>query len=372
MPRIDIIRESAIERTGRVAQVEGMFDMSAAKKSCEKWSIDFDLPDEWSIGVIVGPSGCGKTTFAREVFSQELCEGFEWAQDKSVLDGFPEDMSIKDIVRLLSSVGFSSTPSWLRPFRVLSTGEQFRVNVARALAESEDITVIDEFTSVVDRTVAQVGSAAVAKAVRRRGQKFIAVTCHYDVLDWLEPDWVLQPHLNEMQRGSHRRPPIELTIRRVHRSAWELFRKHHYLDTSIHNAAQCFCAFIGDVPVAFSAWIHFPAKFSAKRGHRLVTLPDYQGVGIGYTLEDYTASAWTALGHRALSTTSHPAMIGQRNRNPAWKMTAKPRRNRRSKGSKMALTFRNTCASQRYVASFRYVGKPLDRELAARLVGAVK
>lgn len=66
-------------------------------------------------------------------------------------------MGIKDIVGLLSSVGFSSPPSWVRPFRVLSTGEQFRVTMARTLAEMPDLAVVDEFTSVVDRTVARPG-----------------------------------------------------------------------------------------------------------------------------------------------------------------------------------------------------------------------
>ena len=60
---------------------------------------------------------------------------------------------------------------WLRPFHVLSNGEQFRATIARALAESakgRELVVIDEFTSVVDRTVAQIGSAAIAKTIRRR------------------------------------------------------------------------------------------------------------------------------------------------------------------------------------------------------------
>ncbi len=77
-------------------------------------------------------------------------------------------MAIKEITALLSSVGFSSPLAWLRPFEGLSIGERFRVTMARALAETRDLTVIDELTSVVDRTVAQIGSAAIAKTVRRR------------------------------------------------------------------------------------------------------------------------------------------------------------------------------------------------------------
>ena len=60
------------------------------------------------------------------------------------------------------------------------------------MLEDNDIFVFDEFTSVVDRNVAQVSSLAIQKAIRRSGggKKFVAVTCHYDVQDWLMPDWV--------------------------------------------------------------------------------------------------------------------------------------------------------------------------------------
>ena len=87
----------------------------------------------------------------------------------------------------MSSVGFSSPPSWVRPYHVLSNGEQFRVDIARTLSEKPQLAIVDEFTSVVDRTVAQIGSSAIQKTVRRRGQKFIAVSCHYDIVKWLEP-----------------------------------------------------------------------------------------------------------------------------------------------------------------------------------------
>lgn len=224
-------------------QIEGMFDLSLAKVSEQKWSVHLELPEQWNIGVIVGPSGCGKTTIATELFGAHFVHGFKWAKDKSIVDCFPSTAGIKDLTGLLSSVGFSSPPSWLRPFRVLSNGEQFRVTVARALAEQKDIVVLDEFTSVVDRNVAQIGSAAVAKTVRRRKQKLIAVSCHYDILQWLEPDWVYEPATDTLTLGRLlRRPKIKLAIFRAHHKAWGLFRKHHYLDTNLNKAAICFGA----------------------------------------------------------------------------------------------------------------------------------
>src|SRR5690606_18854552 len=159
---------------------------------------EVELPLEerpWQIGLIVGPSGCGKSTVARELFGEHLVDeaSLAWPADGSLIDGFPEELGTKQIVELLCSVGFSSPPNWLRPFDVLSTGEKFRVSMARVLSERRELAVVDEFTSVVDRQVAQIGSAALAKAIRRRNQKFIAVTCHEDVEAWLDPDWVFRP-----------------------------------------------------------------------------------------------------------------------------------------------------------------------------------
>jgi ABC-type lipoprotein export system ATPase subunit len=247
-------------RTPRVMQLEGIFDIPPHSRSSQKWAVSLPVESKpWNIGLIVGPSGCGKSTIARRAFGESMLGEFAWSPDRSLVDDFPADMSIKDITLLLSSVGFSSPPSWVRPFHALSNGEQFRVNLARTLAEARELAVIDEFTSVVDRTVAQIGSAAVAKTVRRRNQKFVAVTCHDDIADWLQPDWIYQPHLGRFQwRELQRRPEINLVISRVHHSAWSMFSKHHYLSAQLAQSAYCFAAFLGGTIPERSMRSHSP------------------------------------------------------------------------------------------------------------------
>ena len=362
-----ISRASNIVRTARVLQLEGMFDVPPAERSVVSWDVTLPLHERpWNIGLIVGPSGCGKSTVARELFGDHIVRGFEWHDDRAVIDDFPDAMSIKDVSMLLSSVGFSSPPSWLRPFKVLSTGEQFRVEMARAMAEMPDFCVIDEFTSVIDRTVAQIGSAAIAKTVRKRGSAMVAVTCHYDVEEWLDPDWVFSPVDGKFTwRSLRRRPPIGLEIGRVHHSLWRLFAPHHYLTADLNKAAVCLAAFIDGRPVAFDAWLPFVGRLAygkARRGHRTVCLPDFQGVGIGNALFERGAAMWRGLGDRVFSGTGHPAEIARRLKSPNWRMTKMPGLS--SKGGGRLVNMAKTRASNRILASFEHIGEGLPHDEA--------
>lgn len=375
MSRINVVRECHIVRSGRVAQIEGMFDLDSEAKSRQEWNVEIDLPDEWNVGLIVGPSGAGKSTIAGELFGADIHLGFDWPNDRSLIDAFPDGTPIKEITEALSSVGFSSPPAWLRPFRVLSTGQQFRAEMARLLVERADgLAVVDEFTSVVDRKVARIGSAAIAKAVRRRKQKFVAVTCHYDVIDWLDPDWVMEPATGKFYRRHLRgRPEIELEIRRCDREIWSVFRQHHYLSGNLHKSARCFVGLVDGEPAAFSAVLHFPHPRDSriKREHRTVCLPDYQGVGIGNAMSSAVGRIVRGIGMRYLSTTSHPAMIRYRAHSPEWRMNTAPtwRGQSFAKGDKAKNGVKGGNKSQatRLRASFEYVGAPVDAPTAERL-----
>lgn len=361
--------ESPIADTPRVAQLRGMFDLAAEQTARLQWTVSLPLDERpWNIGLITGPSGCGKSTLVRHFWPGHVHRDFCWPRDASLLDGFPAELPVKDLAALLSAVGFSSPPAWMRPFHVLSTGQQFRVTLARLLAESPQLAVMDEYSSVVDRTVAQIGSAALAKVVRQRGQRFLAATCHDDVEEWLQPDWVYRPAENVFAwRCLRRRPPIRLAVFRCQTSTWRLFAAHHYLSHALNPSAVCFLAVWRERPVAFSAWLPFVgAGPPARREHRTVTLPDFQGVGIGNVLSALIASMWTALGHRALSTTTHPAMMRARQKSPLWRMRRSPSlavgREHRLKKLKHATT--------RLTAGFEYVGPALPRRLARLLLAS--
>jgi len=365
MQSTHILKEIKIIKTPRVTQTEGLFDVPPGERSALEWNVELPIDEkEWNIGLIVGPSGCGKTTIAKDLFRDKIIDKFDWPKEKTVLDGFPKSMGIKEIVNLLSSVGFSSPPSWLRPFRVLSTGEQFRVQIARILAENTKLAVVDEYTSVVDRNVAQIGSAAIAKTIRRRKQKFIAVTCHYDIIEWLQPDWIYEPTGNSFQwRCLRRFPEINLAIRKVHYRSWEVFKAHHYLDHAIHRAARCFVAYWKDNPVAFVSCLPQPPNKNCRRGHRLVVLPDYQGVGIGVRMAEFLGELCRALNWRFTFRAGSLGLIHTSNKSPNWKPMSLS-----SHGSKRHRVggFDKTSSRNRLSCSFEYVGPSYPDKREAR------
>jgi GNAT superfamily N-acetyltransferase len=361
MPTLTARVECPVFDSFRVQQIAGLFDVPLAEKCRHIFEVELPSLDEpWQIGVIVGPSGSGKSTVARQAFGAALYEPCEWPADRAVIDGFG-DLPAKAITQLLTAVGFSSPPSWVKPYAVLSNGEKFRCDLARAIlsglvagglvtgthgtnhqSTSQQVTpslvVFDEFTSVVDRTAAQIGSAAVAKAIRGRNARFspsptppvspspclrfVAVTCHYDVLPWLEPDWVLDMATGKLSRGRLRRPEIKLELHRASRAAWPLFAKHHYLNPGLSCFAACYVATWNDAPVAFVAVLPLAGHKGRRRISRVVVLPDFQGVGIGGKLTSAVAGLLAGQGLRVSITTSHPAMIGWLKRAPDWKITA--------------------------------------------------
>jgi len=329
---VDLTVECPVHRSFRVEQVAGLFDVPLEERS--RFELSAELPaldEDWTIGAIVGPSGSGKSTLARHHYGKSLYDPGRWPKDKAIIDGFAKGNETRDIANLLTSVGFSSPPNWVRPYNVLSNGERFRCDLARALMDGGDLVVFDEFTSVVDRTVAKIGSAAVAKAVRRKAagdKRFVAVSCHHDILDWLEPDWVLDLAAGKLARGRLRRPKIKLDLYKCGRAAWQLFKKTHYLTGNLAASSACYVALWDGRPVAFVAMlnnfgkVHRYDKRKVMRVSRIVVLPDFQGVGIGRLVLDAVAELRHADGDRVRITSGHPSMIQLLRRSPTWRITS--------------------------------------------------
>lgn len=335
-----------------------MFDVSNRDTIKHEWTVDLPIEGkDWSIGLIVGPSGSGKTTIGRQLFPDaHFHEQYDWPQEKAIVDGFPSDLEGKVITQALSSVGFSSPPHWLKRFDHLSNGQKFRCELARLMLENADTVVVDEFTSIVDRDAAKISCAAVAKSLRQRKRpRLVALSCHYDIVDWLQPDWVYDVATEEFSwRSLWRRPDITLEIRKADKRAWLLFRGHHYLSRDIHVGSSMFVATWNENPVGFASYLPSMGFAGVKREHRTVVLPDFQGVGIGNALSEWLGAYCKSKGWRFRSVSSHPAMIRHRAKSPLWKMELVGRLSSHSNWS-----INKTSSRSRNSGSFEYIGPHL-------------
>ena len=185
---------SSVERDEFITASETAFDCKFDGVSTfYPWKMPTKLPTKFKLGVIVGSSGSGKSTLLKN-FGVE--ESPTWDPNKSIISHFetPEDG-----INKLTAVGLNTIPSWYKPYDVLSNGEKFRADLARKLKSN---CVIDEYTSVVDRNVAKAASVALSRYINKNELENVVIsTCHSDIIDWLEPDWVLNTDTGELLHG---------------------------------------------------------------------------------------------------------------------------------------------------------------------------
>lgn len=185
---------SNVERDAFITASEKAFDCTFDGTSrFYPWKMPTKIPKSFKLGVIVGSSGSGKSTLLKEFGIEETPT---WNPNKSIVSHFD---SPDEAINKLGSVGLNTVPSWYKPYHVLSNGEKFRADLARKLKSG---AVIDEFTSVVDRTVAKAASVALSRYIKKNDlENVVLSTCHQDILDWLEPDWVLNTDTGELYHG---------------------------------------------------------------------------------------------------------------------------------------------------------------------------
>jgi ABC-type lipoprotein export system ATPase subunit/GNAT superfamily N-acetyltransferase len=337
------------------------------------------MPKNWNIGVVYGGSGTGKTTILKNYFKKEL-NTYKFDYNKSLISNF-DWLEPEEATFLLSSMGLSSVPTWLRPFHTLSNGEQYRASLAYMVgkASNEEIILIDEYTSVVDRDVAKAMSNALQKYIRRTNKKIVLASCHFDIMDWLQPNWIYSPEKGRLEIASSRRqrPEIKLEIFRCRYEAWNIFKQHHYLTQELNKSAKCFLILFNDKPVSFMGILPMPSGTiqDAYRVSRLVVLPDFQGLGIGMKILNFFGSIYMKDKKSLYIKTSNPSLFKGMSRNKNnWKLINQSNDIEQIKKSnerllerekKGEITFKTgiKLIKESITKSYKYIGKEYEKNI---------
>jgi energy-coupling factor transporter ATP-binding protein EcfA2 len=298
--KIDIKLQSEVFNSFRCQVAANSLDIDVKKKSTHNLKIDnINIPNDWNIGLIYGASGSGKTTTVTELFGKDVFE-IIIDDDKSIIDQLPTDLSYEECASMLNGIGLNSVPCWLRPVKTLSNGQKARAEALLLMSSNKEIIFIDEWTSVVDRTVAKAMSISLSKYAKKNNKKIILLSCHYDILEWLSPDWLIDCNVQKFQLPQtedfffKEREKLEFTIREVERETWKYFSKYHYLSERLPGGKiYLYGLFHGDNQIGFQCFANYtPHKKGTKiiyHSNRTVIHPDYNGLGLGIKLINETS-----------------------------------------------------------------------------------
>lgn len=189
-----IILESKIENDNYTQFLYDNYDIQNREKTVtevpipSKEDMEEMNKDDWNILLICGKSGSGKSTILNEVYGTSKPIMYDYS--KCVISQFPR-LTEEEVCDLLSSMGLASVPTWLRKPQELSNGERARLDIAKAIYDANGgIVLLDEYTSVVNRSAAKSMSYALQRYARQKGLKIIIASCHFDIVEWLQPDYM--------------------------------------------------------------------------------------------------------------------------------------------------------------------------------------
>lgn len=292
---VEVILESAVSNTFRCKMACDALDIDIKKKSKHHLKIEgINVPEKWNVGLVYGASGSGKTTLAKKLFGDEVFKAI-LDDNLPIIDQLPKELTYEECASILSGIGLNSVPCWVRPVKTLSNGQRARAEAALLMVQNAGIINIDEWTSVVDRTVAKAMSHCLQKFARKNNKQIILLSCHYDVLEWLIPDWLIDCNEQKFYLREEedfffkRRDELVFTIRKIGRDSWKYFSKYHYLSERLPGGSiVLYGLFFEDKQIGFQCFANYTPHVKGKQkiyhSNRTVIHPDYQGLGLGIKL----------------------------------------------------------------------------------------
>jgi len=162
-----------------------------------------------NIVFVVGTSGSGKSVFLNALDPDRTMDGnlmvkrvgslthsAGWLRplrdDIPIFEALAEKFTPEKAFIALSRVGLSEALAFIKPFWMLSRGQQYRAMIADLLLRDEEVWLLDEFCSDLDPITAKIVAHNLRKQVIATGRiAFIAAANHAHYLDALRPTKVL-------------------------------------------------------------------------------------------------------------------------------------------------------------------------------------
>lgn len=300
METLEVILESPVDKSFRCKMAADSLDIDVTKKSRHHLKInDVSIPKDWNIGIVYGASGSGKTSLLVKMFGEDVFKSII-DPDQPIINQLPEDLPYDECAKLLNGIGLNSVPCWIRPVKTLSNGQKARAEAVLLMCQDKEIVSIDEWTSVVDRTTAKAMSLCIQKFAKRNKKKIILCTCHYDIIEWLSPDWLIDCNKQEFFRRQQaefffsERDKLDFEIKEVEKTSWKYFSKYHYLSDRLPGGdVHIYGLFINGNQIGFKCFANYVPFVNKKKkkiyhANRLVIHPDYSGLGLGLPFSEIT------------------------------------------------------------------------------------
>ena len=111
---------------------------------------------------------------------------------------------------------------------------------------------------------------------------------------------------------------------------FDSFKRHHYLTEGTNKSCWSWELRLHGRPIGFhsvNTALGMPGAGEGTSGgsreHRVVILPDFQGIGLGWMLAETVAAQLTSTGRRYTSITMHPTFGKCRDRSERWRPNAR-------------------------------------------------
>jgi hypothetical protein len=176
-------------------------------------------------------------------------------------------------------------------------------------------------------------SHCVAKHARRSQRKIVLLSCHYDVIEWLNPDWVIDCNEQKFvdRRLLHpsdrqRKESLDFEMREASRDTWKSFSKYHYLNDKLPGGSiYTFGLFHGPNQIGFQCFANYvPTRKNTTpiyHSNRTIIHPDYAGFGLGLKLIDVSSAFMKkTYGYRIMAKFSSLPIYKSMMKSPCWRL----------------------------------------------------